>query len=1316
MDRKCGHLRGNRGGNVPFTALAVTILVMASAYCAVSAMVQREDGSGTVDEVESLGESAENVQSYIAAGLGQIIFDVCTVPDLGDLGERSRTFRQIADVWMGEQFPMYCQGTKVDITGYEIDLRTERLRADGSEGGYTPSFLKAVGRFTAVFETESGSTTEEFTVATDGSCALPLSLEKGSLFENAVSGEGSVLSQMMNYQLTSLAQYRVINGYGAFSEFGNRGTREIITEQDVLEAYRLSLQALSCLYFRDGGLSGSVDLASMAVAEDGRITIDLNSVYAQALYSEMDSIVGKWFDYFLGNIAVQICDYISDALKNAWDSMVSFVTGRNNFSAEPYLRQIVGDLYTGLRTGQSFWFTVTNPEDGTQRSYQVSYPSVDLYGSDTVKNFNNHYRSNTNSIRDWISAVVNQAIVNIANGRGMGTVTLSVNDTGTFSDTVHSAITQALSGNMDSFENVTRDLLSSSRIPDQFYAAIYSEIYDNRDSIFCYGEGVFDGRIKDLIRESVRQDFSEEGVPLSDAETDALLDSAFSDEDNLAIYSAYRAEVGALLERLSALKSVEAANSSVIQRTCIGMLQAGFFALDCAADIKSVAYGMCQEFRTNLSVNPLSGFTEMPETDRFVLTGDAVYTERLSVSTASNPSVSVSVDRGRSVHQTGFGECGDAPFCTVFPVSLTDRLSFTVSSSGDLMEALGLSDSVYGDTITVTVHTEVAVVSGWGLVGVDYPSNTNILQDAYNLLLKALEPLLEPLRRIIHMAEEVMNLLSEAIMTVTQYINEIVQRIYDAIMGPIERIKEMIESNLTAVFCEHVVELIEGATAIVDVSAVNQIIGFTYMGFTLTFTFNLKTLENYTKYIVRADFSGNVNGVDITAFMNVKTKGEDKKTPQITGGFGLKGESWDLQADLDPTMAVNKRLMGLSGQVRGVRIDAVLPEAVQYNEVGISLQDIPGIGTILSNIPSPIAGTKVELDAGVNLKYSFPLVSGVLINEFESNPSGTDKDREWAEILNLTGSTVDLNNWTLTTSKGKVHIIKDLELQPGGRAVIHFPGTFLVNTKEYIILKDPDGVEIDRSATMSDGRNDDCTCQRSMDGSTEWGLIEGTEEAANKGGLLGTDGILAGVVKDIAKRAAVKAMTEMRHVYTTEDLQELLVRTVKYAVDDGINRIANCLVEGSVYVSVDFTDLASVNHTGFRIYLMVDKDLVGDILKFLLGKLEALFLNIEDPYNIDLGSVVYDDVYLGVSVYGGISAPKFLNGGKEFDGKVLLGADIMANLSAIGGLLGSDLGTPKVKAQVGIRNCPYELIPKALGVKKNMTYDLWFIRMTFTPA
>ena len=270
-----------------------------------------------------------------------------------------------------------------------------------------------------------------------------------------------------------------------------------------------------------------------------------------------------------------------------------------------------------------------------------------------------------------------------------------------------------------------------------------------------------------------------------------------------------------------------------------------------------------------------------------------------------------------------------------------------------------------------------------------------------------------------------------------------------------------------------------------------------------------------------------------------------------------------------------------------------------------------------------------------------------------------------------------------------------------------------MNSKERIILKDPDGEIVDKTDTMSDNANDSRTCQRGMDGSTEWGLIEGTCGTANSGGLFGENGIAVHLVKSIVTKAATKAMDELRHVFTVDALQELLTRTIRYAIEDGIERLSACVVEGSAYVSADFTDLTSSGRTGFRAYASADGELVGDVMRYLMGKFEALFLGIGDPYNIDIDSVIYDDVYIGVTVYGGISPPSLLCASTS-DKKVLLGIDIRSNLSAVGGLFGCDLGTPKVEAQIGIKNCPKELIPPALGVKKNMTYDYWFIRMTFS--
>ncbi len=1315
-------MRNSRRGGVPFALLAVVVLLTVSAYGVVAGSVtDSESGTDTASEaLAALDSSSDGTRDFVERGLGEIIYDVCT-SERGHFDQRRESFELRASEWMDFQFPLSVPGATVSLLGYDIGLRNETFRAEGQAGeGYVPTFLKASGTVSVAIESEYGRSEKTVPVETDGSCALPLSLEMGSLFENAAGNDGPILSQMVRYQLTSLAQYRVVNGYGAYSVYGDRGTSAIITESDVREAYRNALDALECACFKDSTgkeYYGLRDIAKDFVLDGGGLTVDLNTVYAQALAARQDDLVGKWFDYFMGQDILNALDGVSDGLANAWDAFTSFVTGRNNFSAEPYIREMVGDIYTGVRTGGKFTFHVDDILSDKSWDFEVEYPSVDLYGSPCITNFKNDYRNNSNALREWLRGVFNTAVESVAAGKGLGKVVLRPDQSESFPDALSAGISRSLRNDLRPLESITREAIDSNHIPDQFYAAIFDTIAEHKDEIFCYSEESFSDNVRRQVAPVLVPALREAHPGIPEMYTEAVLSGALASQEYKDLVKSYRADVDRLMERLDALNDRCASGDSRLQEVCVGMLEINFGALDFVTDVENIATAMAEEYYLNIDINPYCGFTDFGSRGDFVLTdGDRTFSEHLALSLKSNPRVDVGRPSEDSSHETGFSESKYASYCTVIPVRVRDSVSFELVSTGTLLGALGMSDSVFADTFAVDISVDVPVVSGWALAGVEYKATVTLLDDVIKTLVSALEPLLEPLRLLMKMAESVMDRLAQVLMTVERYLTEVVERLYQTLMEPLERACTFFTETLTEAVLTGLVNLIEGAQPIVDVGLVGQIVGFTYMGFTLTFEFHLETLEKYTKNIVKATLQGELSGNEFSAFVSLKTKGDTKKVPHVTGGFSVKGEDWDLSATIDPKMNTTKHLMTMSGTVKGVRIDAVLPEAVEYNEIGIRLSDFPGIGKILSNIPSPVAGTKVELDAGMELKYNMPVETGVLINEFESNPAGDDKNKEWAEIINLTGSRVDLNNWTLTTSKNKIHIIKGVELAPGERTVVTFDGSFLLNSKEYLILKDPDGVESDRSATMGDRDNDGRTCQRSMDGSTVWAMAEGTPGEANHGGLFGTGGLVTTAVKDIVKEAAVKAMGEVRHVYTVEKLQQLITLTIRYALDDGIETLSSCVVEGSVYVSADFTDLTSSGRSGFRAYIAADSDLAEDLMKFLVGRMEALFLNIEDPYNIDLGDVVFEDVYVGITVYGGINPPKLLCASTSGGDKVLLGVDVRCNVAALGGLLGCDLGTPKVKVQVGIKNCPAAMIPSALGVKKNMTYDYWFARVTFSAA
>ena len=64
-------------------------------------------------------------------------------------------------------------------------------------------------------------------------------------------GQGlTEFEKMVRYELTALAQLRVINGYGLGSKEGAKGTASIITEKDVQNAVNIATILLERKYFR----------------------------------------------------------------------------------------------------------------------------------------------------------------------------------------------------------------------------------------------------------------------------------------------------------------------------------------------------------------------------------------------------------------------------------------------------------------------------------------------------------------------------------------------------------------------------------------------------------------------------------------------------------------------------------------------------------------------------------------------------------------------------------------------------------------------------------------------------------------------------------------------------------------------------------------------------------------------------------------------------------------------------------------------------------------------------------------------------------
>ena len=113
--------------------------------------------------------------------------------------------------------------------------------------------------------------------------------------------------------------------------------------------------------------------------------------------------------------------------------------------------------------------------------------------------------------------------------------------------------------------------------------------------------------------------------------------------------------------------------------------------------------------------------------------------------------------------------------------------------------------------------------------------------------------------------------------------------------------------------------------------------------------------------------------------------------------------------------------------------------------------------------------------------------SGLRINEFESNPVGTDSGAEWIEIYSE--DSIDLEGYILENGDGGVYNLSGVF---SGYLTIIFPGPWLDNSNESVLLKQGNTIVV-QAGPFNDAKNNEKTwsfCE-------EWEFISGTQNAAN---------------------------------------------------------------------------------------------------------------------------------------------------------------------------------------------------------------------------
>ncbi|MFA5452464.1 MAG: hypothetical protein WC248_02670, partial [Candidatus Methanomethylophilaceae archaeon] len=176
------NLSKSKQGQMPFALIAVTLLLLGSAYGVVYAYIENseENTDSLIEELNSMGVGITETEYTVEAALGNIINDLSKTNTGGTLTERMRAFDDKVNEWVSLNFPMTDKGITAKITDYKIDLNVEILKLSSGDkltDPSRPSYLKATGYINVDFVSGTGTTSKIIDISADGTSGLPFIVE-----------------------------------------------------------------------------------------------------------------------------------------------------------------------------------------------------------------------------------------------------------------------------------------------------------------------------------------------------------------------------------------------------------------------------------------------------------------------------------------------------------------------------------------------------------------------------------------------------------------------------------------------------------------------------------------------------------------------------------------------------------------------------------------------------------------------------------------------------------------------------------------------------------------------------------------------------------------------------------------------------------------------------------------------------------------------------------------------------------------------------------------------------------------------------------
>lgn len=1265
--------RADRRAQMPFSVIAVLLLVLSSVSIALVYGLEDQKGSARIpqERLEGLMEAMDTaVEDVTRIAYSSALDSATGAAQLNSTALQGGFLSSFNDS-LARSYPSLTGDVRSSVTHnlslvfllantQELGLLHEAVTS--WQGSSVPAYLVITGNFSLRVECAEGCLTRTVELSQDVYLPYPLLSYKLRQIDVAASPKGEI-EGMVQYELAALAQDRVLHGYGSEARSGAEGTEVILTPEDVLRAVNLAVLLEELRYFQDigavdkdlgsvepllSGLEGTIDPADLFLRsyEDG--SIDLAALVGQALYARADSIVLKWMDYLglidlvnLGESALEMgednlfsvidlltggdhdqavmADYIASAMTEAgfqeYDYRWYCYGGGDIVVTLPSFRiQILDDL------GNKVWMNF-------QGTYALDMPSVDVLASPVWGNLQESYRSETHSIAEAMRSYIGMVADGIASNCHLSPIELELDpaDGRTYLQEIDAQLAEAFRDGsawiqpaIDKANEVRQVREGLAQATMDFIDRQLMEVLQVNSSLTTAAwelSGVLIGEELEGL-----PNFSPDRLRMARNLTFIALTG-----DNWGVRDAMLAElmegrIGPLHGKLDQALSMKTEDTSAVlsmiadamtSTTGLGLLTA-LMVKDTMDDFGDglTAQGGAVGITIAAEGTDLELADGQQRTESFTVDSPALELSDGSQIGALHVWMKLPWQFDRSNTSYPNRHVTDLNGLTSTPYLTQWNVRYAGQMGIVVRSQGGGIDLPCSKILPLQGCFNILTFSGWSLEGVEYTPTATLRGDVQKVL--------NGLYEMIASAAEVVGHLSDGLFLLLYRLIGDLLSCSTGVLGSLEELlaagTDCVESMITGYIGKAIGLLADGASAIVGGTTIDlQVLG---LSLAVVFAPQDSALAG-TEDRIRIDVHQSFAGTSMSSSLRVLLLPGGEHT--IAASMSLESDDWSVDLTFDPLTKVYGHQVELRGYMGPYVIELYAPEVEKVQKVSLSLSDIPGLGQALRGMPSPIPGTKWHVDAGMEMSFNILGRDGLVINEVELNPAGIDRSREWVELYNPGSTAVDLSGYTLITSRGDQHVeVLAGSIAAHGYYVHQFTGQALDNgdvkgfpLQESLTLMDRNGGRVDSAPWLKDLDDDGRTWQRTYDGSSQWELRDGSRGASN-GPVLLSDQNLEDLMAMVVECFQESYEEEMSAPLDLATLRDIVTGALMRMMDRMLDSVEQTISVLRFYLELGLDDLTGAAGGGVTMGLEYDGKAVRDCLQWFVAAIGEV---IDDPLN-----------------------------------------------------------------------------------------------------